>query len=598
MEPPAGQETSATEAERLRELYSLDLLDTPSEPRFDAITQLAARSLGVPIALVSLVDARRQWFKSAVGLTVPQTPREHSFCSHALTVPDVMVVPDATQDPRFARNPLVTGEPHIRFYAGAVIRGPRSAPLGTLCVIDRVPRQLSDEDRARLLHLARLVEWEIRQDQLIGRMLLEVEHDKLSYSTSAIPDRRAVYERLATEMAHGQPLLVALGRIDDGASIASTGAGKATLQWELTSRLHRLPPGFHVGLWRHNQFLVFRSIEIPEAEPRAFVDELRGVLEGDYEFGGYPVAVRTLVGIASFPTDADSIRSLLKCAQAAMPSAGGDAFRVGLYARDVATEQRRRDDIARRLPDALLRERLLLVHQPIVDLASDRIVGAEALLRWTDPRLGSVSPTEFVPVAEDSELILGIGTYVLKTVVAQIKQWQQAGVPVVRISVNISGRQLHDPAFVDFVIDLVRGADVEPRLLALEVTEHVLITDLQAAARAIARLHAAGIQCSIDDFGVGFSSLNYVRRLPIEALKIDHEFVVGIEGDRKAVDVIAAIVSMSRALGLKTVAEGVETPAQLEPLRRVGCEFAQGFLFAPGGTADDLAERLVAQAGR
>jgi diguanylate cyclase len=585
------------EADRLAELRSLELLDTQREDRFDAVTQLASRSLDMPVALVSLVDEQRQWLKSAVGVDFRETPRDVSFCTVAIQEPQILVVPDATQDPRFASSPLVTHDPRFRFYAGAVIRGPRGQALGTLCVLDYKARQMSEEDRSRLLYLARLVEWEIRQDQLIARMLLEVEKDKLTYTTSVIPDRRAIYEQLAAAMSQDCEVVIALGKLQDGSEATSTGTGKATLQWELTQRLRSLPPDIQVGLWRHNQFLAFRCSHQGSTEVAAFEKDLRDALEPAYDFGGMDIPIHTVVGIASFPADSDSVRTLLQCAQAAAVSKEGQAFCVGVYARDIAASARRSTEITQRLAEAVPQGYLRLEYQPIFDTADGSLREAEALLRWTDPHLGAVSPGEFIPIAERTDLVSAIGTFVLREAVGQLSTWCHQGLQPVPVSVNLSSRQLRAPGFADFVVALVKGAGIDPSLLKLEVTEHALVSDLHTAAATLQRLHDAGVECSVDDFGVGFSSLNYVRRLPISTLKIDREFIDGIERDQRSADIVAAIVGMARTLGIQTTAEGVELAEQMEVLRRIGCDRVQGFLTGRAEPVQRFSARLSRQDG-
>lgn len=583
---------TSEEAERLAELHAMEVLDGPREDRFDAITQLAARSLDVPIALVSLVDKDRQWLKSAVGVSFRETRRDISFCSRAIQEPKILVVPDATRDPRFSENPLVSGREQFRFYAGAVIRGPRGQALGTLCVIDRRPRELSEEDRARLLHLARLVEWELRQDQLIARMLLEVEKDKLTYTPSVIPDRRAVYEQLAATMAEGRPLAVALGKVEDSNHATASGTGKATMQWELTQRLRSLPSDLHVGLWRHNQFLAFRCSEGDGPDVEQLIDDLRQVLNRPYDFAGFAVPMNTVIGVACFPGDTDSVRTLLQYAQAAAQPAGEGHFHVGIYSRDIAAAARRASEIMQRLAQAIPQGHLRLEYQPIFDTASGELRETEALLRWTDPQLGVVSPAEFIPVAETSDLISAIGSFVLREAVSQLSTWRHQGLEPVPVSVNLSSRQLRTPGLADFVEALVKGANLETHLLKLEVTEHALVADISSAAETLKRLHEAGIHCSVDDFGVGFSSLNYVRRLPITTLKIDREFIDGIERDQRSADIVAAIVAMARTLGMGSTAEGVESAQQLEVLRKMGCDRIQGFLTGRAEPPSRFAERL------
>lgn len=231
---------------------------------------------------------------------------------------------------------------------------------------------------------------------------------------------------------------------------------------------------------------------------------------------------------------------------------------------------------------ALRRGEFRLDYQPIVRLATGRIAGVEALLRWEDPQRGLVSPGEFMAEAEETGLITHIGTWVLREVVRESEQLQAAhpeGMPLM-LSVNLSARQLAEPDVVDVVRGILAGSRVDPGTLYLEVGESSVMEDADAAAPVLADLRSTGVRMSIDDFGTGFSSLMHLNRFPIDFLKIDRSFVEGLERDPGASNIVTAVISMAHALGLPTIAEGVETEGQLYTLRRLGCDYAQGYLFA------------------
>ncbi len=311
--------------------------------------------------------------------------------------------------------------------------------------------------------------------------------------------------------------------------------------------------------------------------------------------GGLSFTVTCSIGIALYPNDGHSMETLLRHADKAMYSVkeGGRAgYRFHQPRKDVDLRTRMRIDHAMR--QALAQGRFRLHYQPQVDLASGRVVGAEALLRWHDPELGEMAPAEFIPVAEESGFIVPIGEWVLGEAVRQAAQWRADGLGLV-VAVNVSALQFHKPDFVDGVARLLRESGLPPEALDLELTESILIQDAQEALTRLNALAGLGVRLSIDDFGTGYSSLAYLKRVPIGQLKIDRSFVKGLPGDESDVAIVRAIIDMGRALHLQVIAEGVETEPQRLFLQRAGCNLYQGFLFAPALDAPAF-ERLVGAA--
>jgi len=271
---------------------------------------------------------------------------------------------------------------------------------------------------------------------------------------------------------------------------------------------------------------------------------------------------------------------------------GGAGYRFHLPRKDVDLRTRMRIDHAMR--QALAQGLFRLHYQPQVDLASGRVIGAEALLRWHDPDMGEMSPAEFIPVAEESGFIVAIGEWVVVEAVRQAAHWRARGMRLV-VAVNVSAMQFHKPDFVDSVSRVLRESDLPPQWLELELTESILIQDAQEALTRLEALARLGVRLSIDDFGTGYSSLAYLKRVPIGQLKIDRSFVDGLPGDESDAAIVRAIIDMGRALHLQVIAEGVETEAQRHFLQRAGCDLYQGFLFAPALDAPSF-ERLAAAA--
>jgi EAL domain-containing protein (putative c-di-GMP-specific phosphodiesterase class I) len=248
-----------------------------------------------------------------------------------------------------------------------------------------------------------------------------------------------------------------------------------------------------------------------------------------------------------------------------------------------------------KLRRALEAGKLELHYQPQIEMATGRIAGVEALMRWHDPDLGPVSPTEFIALAEESGLILDICDWSLRTACRQCAAWRREGLPPVRMAVNVSPRNFRGGMLARTLIETLWDTGIDPRLLEIEITESTLMQDQDAVVGVLEQLKRIGASVSLDDFGTGYSSLSYLKRFPVDVVKIDRSFVRDVVVDPDDAALTSAIISIARALRLRVVAEGVETEAQRQFLRERGCDEMQGFLFSPPVTADAIAGLLRAQ---
>ena len=300
-----------------------------------------------------------------------------------------------------------------------------------------------------------------------------------------------------------------------------------------------------------------------------------------YIVGPHELFVTASVGIALYPVDGQTAQDLLRDADIAMYSAKAAGKNTYQYftpeLREQTTERLHLIDGLRRAIEA--RHELALVYQPKVDTMRNEVIGVEALVRWHHPELGLVLPDRFVPVAEQTDLILPIGDWVIEEACRQMKAWVNSGFDFV-VSVNVSSRQLRHGDLVVTVARALDDAELDPRHLEVELTEGTLVEDTELAARTLERLRSMGVQVSIDDFGTGYSSLSYLKRLPIDRLKIDRAFIRDITVNEDSAALSAAIVGLAKSLRLDVVAEGVETPEQLRVLEELGCYIVQGFLFS------------------
>jgi diguanylate cyclase (GGDEF)-like protein len=309
----------------------------------------------------------------------------------------------------------------------------------------------------------------------------------------------------------------------------------------------------------------------------------RGVLAAigrPIELDGRELYVTASIGVSLFPHDGDDAETLLSRAVAAMYRAreqGGACYRF--YSPDMNGEALKRLSLECDLRRALEREEFVVHYQPQVELATGRFVGAEALVRWQHPRLGLVPPSEFIPLAEATGLIVPVGEWVLRTAVRQCSEWQGRGLGPLRVAVNLSPRQFQQHDLVGVVRGSLVEAGLQPCRLELEVTESSVVSNRDAAVATLREMRAAGVRVAIDDFGTGHSNLCYLKHLPVDTLKIDRSFVRDLATDPNDEAIVAAVVKLGRSLGLRVKAEGVEDEAQSRLLATLGCDEAQGYLF-------------------
>jgi EAL domain-containing protein (putative c-di-GMP-specific phosphodiesterase class I) len=295
------------------------------------------------------------------------------------------------------------------------------------------------------------------------------------------------------------------------------------------------------------------------------------------------------VGVSLFPLDGEDSHTLLKNAGAALYKAkksGGANYQF--YTADMHELATRRLELETSLRRAIQNEEFLLHYQPRVSIDSLDITGVEALVRWQHPQLGLVSPSEFIPLAEDTGLIVPIGEWVLRTACLQARRWRDEGFAPLKIAVNISARQFHDRDLSETVIRILDETGLPPKYLELELTESSIMQSAEFALDVLTRLKSMGINISIDDFGTGFSSLASLKRLPIDALKIDQSFVRDATADSDDAALVMAIITLGHNLRLQVIAEGVETEDQLKLLQLLRCDEIQGYFFSKPLPAETL----------
>jgi diguanylate cyclase (GGDEF)-like protein/PAS domain S-box-containing protein len=874
----------ANEAERLKALRRLDLLDTEAELEFDELTTLAAQICNVPVALISLVDDHRQWFKSKVGLDVDATSRDVAFCAHSILKPDeIMEIPDAHLDQRFADNPLVTGDPNVRFYAGAPLTTSSGHTLGTLCVIDYNPRTLSSSQKAalemlrllvirqielryslktlknaqgllsaknsrlqvkvddaaisleqevglrvesevlsrRILDMAldavisvdqqgKVIYWNPKAEYIFGysapyvqgksildlvvemrehstiqerlnqflssdeksvkadrfemtavrvdgqRIPIEVavmalkrfgeyvftgfvrdlsernkyleelrvsaitfnsqegiiiadgetnilrvnkafgdiagysaeevigaslqilysdHHDKNFYATvwesveendgwegeiwgrrkngdavplhmtitairdaeghashyvmafsditrtkkdadeiynlaffdplTSLPNRRLLMDRLTQAVASsgrtGQKSALLFIDLDNFKNLNDTlghDFGDLLLQQTAQRLRNCLRAEDTVARIGGDEFvIILQNLGEEDADAptqtEAVANKILSALNQPYSLHDYECFSSASIGVTLFEDSSVQVEELLKQADIAMYQAKKSGRNMMRFFDPQMQENiTQRANLENALHNAVDKKQFQLYFQSQVD-GKNQTVGAEALIRWQHPVLGTVPPQDFIPLAEESGLIVPIGRWVIEAACEQVKCWQDnPRTADLTVAVNISPRQFYQANFVDEVLGCLATTGIESSALKLELTEGLILDDVDKAIVKMNELRRAGIHFSLDDFGTGYSSLAYLSKLPLSQLKIDQSFVRNIGVNDSDSIIIKTIIGMSKSLDFEVVAEGVESQHQYDFLEALGCQLFQGYLFGKPLPAVEFEELL------
>ncbi|HKX37460.1 MAG TPA: bifunctional diguanylate cyclase/phosphodiesterase, partial [Burkholderiales bacterium] len=326
----------------------------------------------------------------------------------------------------------------------------------------------------------------------------------------------------------------------------------------------------------------------------AFLDQLEEAFARPIVIEGVELRIALKAGIAVFPTDGESTEALCANAETALIKAKQEGSRYLFYAPEMNARVAESLAMEHRLRRALEDGTLALHYQPKIDVGSGAVAGLEALIRWNDPELGAVPPARFVSLLEETGMILAAGRWALRKAVEDIRRWQGLGLRVPRMSVNVSALQLRQKDFVESVLDAISEFEGSAPLIDLEITESVLVDDIEESTRKLQALRRAGVEVSVDDFGTGFCSLSYLARLPVDTLKIDRSFVVRMRDAGYPRNIVAMIVSLAHTLNLRVVAEGVEDDEQVRLLRELGCDQIQGFYVSRPLPAEDIDAMLAA----
>ncbi len=696
------------ESARLNALADYGLDQEQMLQSLDPVVRIASRMFDMPVAAVNMIGSDHVFFAASVGVGDVDMRRDVSFCAHAITQSDVMVVPDATLDERFHDNPLVVGEANLRFYAGVPLLSPDGLALGALCVIDDRPHSdFSQEDRQRLLELAKMAadRLELRRIEVSTERSRPPFHEYAGSSSSAViwfdeqlqiiewnnaaaevsgyklEDKNALqFDLLLPERdrAHFRALITqaidaySLDQINIPTEV--TGLRKDGSEFRFSFALFGWRDGGHMkfeavlkdlsaqqreeealrqqanidgltGLANRGKF--YRSVEeilISPAPATVLMIDLDGFKDvndtlghtlgdailcevanrlsqlvssedlvariGGDEFAillanvtdaatamhvadavlaaiaqpinvdGNEVRVAASCGVALAPTQAQEALELVGNADLALFKAKSNGRgRVFLFVPALRMEAMARRLYGLELHRAVDKGEFLLFYQPQINMADGTITGAEALIRWLHPERGLLTPAAFLPALEGGPLAATVGSWILDEACAQAAYWRRSGAPEFRIGVNLCSAQFRVGDLAAEVMETLARHGLPAEALELEVTENIVLDNDDIVLEILQRLHQQGVGIAFDDFGTGYASLSLLKTYPLSRIKIDQSFVRGILTSKRDASVVRAIIDMARNFDLEVIAEGIETQAEYNYLRREQCDEGQGYLF-------------------
>jgi diguanylate cyclase (GGDEF)-like protein len=590
------------------------------EPTIGRLLRLAAALLEMPIAVAFAIDGEQARALVVASQPGRESALEEQVAARRLRLEKTRVVPHVGRGPAAPEAALFAHGSTPLALVSMPIVADDGEQIGTVILADVRPRNDLGEARVQALEdLRAMIDWSMRPRDPMPRETSRVETSP-THRGSPIPrgasedsqprprprssqkaprpdpvtglsDRayvQAETERRverAAAMGHSVALvLVSLDRFRRVNDSLGHALGDQLLRQVAQRLLSSVDDNDLVGRRSGDEFIVVLDELGPRRPPLPLVDRLQQAIREPFHLDAHEMMLTACLGVARYPDDAADAASLLRYADIALHQAKDEgAGRLKLFDTSMKSVARERLDLEHQLREAMRTGQLSLHYQPKYAINTRKLVGAEALLRWNHPQRGLVSPARFIPVAEESGLIVPIGTWAMNEVCRQCKKWLDIGLAVGRVSVNVSGLQFTRHDFVGTVTRALRAASLPPKELEIELTETIVMHDVESAITRLSELRKLGVRISVDDFGTGYSSLAYLQKLPVDVLKIDRSFVQDLDREGQAAEqarsLAQAITYLGHQLSLDVLAEGVETKAQLDQLADVGCDEVQGYLF-------------------
>jgi diguanylate cyclase (GGDEF)-like protein len=580
----------------------------------ERLARLAQSTLQVPAVTLALLgsdrrtfragDFAREWIAHDSGLLV-----RTGLVTRALDHGGVLSLDDARDD---TADEVVREAAHalrVRSLALAALTRPDGTVLGTLLALSDAPRAWREPELLRLTDLALTASTELQlRHALAEREMRErqLRHDSLHDGLTGLPNRTLFMKRLSDASLRarrdGDGLFAVLFLDLDDFKLVNDSMGHHVGDEVLITVARRLEDcvrgGDIVARLGGDEFAILLE-RVSDARDTAIVAErVQESLRVPMKLGNHEWSTTASIGVVLSSSDTERPENLLRSADMAMYRAKNQGrARFELFDRAMHVEALSRLQLETDLRRAVERGEFVLLYQPIVALASGRVHGVEALIRWQHPERGLVAPVDFIPVAEETGLIVPIGRWALRSACEALRALDRtnASADGLHLSVNLSVREFGQPDLVSTVERILRESDFSPSRVHLEITESVIISQQHPALQTIAELRELGVRIHLDDFGTGYSSLSYLHRLPLDAIKIDRTFTGAMEHEERPRHVVAGILSLVQAIGLAAVAEGVESETQLARLRQMGCPYGQGHHFAEPLTAAALTDFVAGE---
>lgn len=562
---------------------AIDLLKNPDEGRDEALkkyTHLVCQLLKMPMSFVSVLDDEKQYIKSAQNIAATETRLGDAFCEQTLKQGKTFICRDTHQHPVFQRDRAVREAPFIRFYAGCPLTTRDGVAVGTLSILDTQPRELSDEQVAIFNTLAELVSDFLASWHSVGytdvvtllpnrqRLLKDIEVSAVSAFRLVIID--CIDMPFAYEMARSLGMMAVENLLRD-----MTAQLQARLP--LAGQLYAVAVGRFAFLTPEPTVLSLENIAQNLQGTQARIGP-EVPLDLDIHMGDSGLCDSTLT-----PNE------ILRRAVSALHEAISQGHRFTTYNDALDTRKKRDFSLLTELRQTLQgNQGLYLVYQPKISLATGRVTGAEALVRWKHPTNGEILPGEFIPLVEKTSLMRELTAWVIDRTIAQLSEWRDQGLTL-PVSINLAASDFSRPDFAEELEQKLRNASLEPALLGLECLETEKMLESPAALNGLNMLKKRGFKISLDDFGSGYSNINYLRQMPLDIIKLDRSIVSHIVDEKASRIIVRNVIKLLKQLDYIVLAEGVEDRKTVEILRSLGCDEVQGYFYARPMVSADFA---------
>ncbi len=592
------------------QILEMIAMSAPLEEVLEHLVRLMESQLKGIVGSILLLDETGTRLRHAAGPSLPESyakaiegmrigPKAGS-CGTAAYRREAVFVSDVMTDPLWEDYRGVAAAHGLRSCWSTPILSHQGAAVGTFAMYAREPREPTEAEMGLASVATRIAGIAIERKMAEERIHFMANHDALT----GLPNRTLLEDRLSQAILHAQRndrwVTVVFVDLDNFKFINDSlghNAGDELLRTIAKRMVDCVRATDTVVRLGGDEFVVVLSDQPKSAGSISeTVQKIQAVIAAPVRLEDHDFRVTSSIGIANYPDDGADVETLMANADAAMYRAkevGRDNSQF--YTPELNTKVHGKFLLQEELRSAVARSEFVLHYQPQVELRTGRMFAVEALVRWNHPKLGLVAPKTFIPLAEETGLIVSIGDWVLREACRQNKAWQNAGLPPMVVSVNVSARQFGEKGLVGRVAAALKESGLEAKYLELELTESLIMQDVKLAVAMMKDLRGLGLQLSIDDFGTGYSSLSALKTFPVARLKIDKSFIDGLLADENDKAVADAVISLGRTLNLRVIAEGVETEVQAAFLRSINCDEMQGFVFSKPLSAHGIEEMLSAK---